>query len=313
MRAAQLARTVTRASFAGFAGILTLGLMSPLASAAPVDREACLNSSEQGQKLRQQGKFQEALKQFQICAQRECPGMVQRDCTQWLTEVSSSLPTVTLSVQDEKGRDLIDVVVSVDGKNILSKLEGKAIPVDPGVHTFLFEAEGKTPLEERVVVSEGDKAKKITVTLKAPGASSAGTGTGTGTGIVGPPTTNEATGGHTIFPWLVVGGGVLVSVVGAVLYFGGKGDFPSECTLGVTDSCKTPGYTEEKRNEVLASAKSADDRITIGLPVMIGGGVLIAAGLTWFFLEPPKKRKATPHAFIRPDLGFGYAGLSGSF
>ncbi len=135
-----------------------------------------------------------------------------------------------------------------------------------------------------------------------------------GQGQLNPPSAAETTGGHTIFPWLVVGGGVVVGVVGAVLYFGGKGDFPSECTLGVTDSCKTPGYTEEKRAAVLDAAKSADDRVTAGLPIMIAGGVLIAAGITWFFIEPPKKRKApTPQAFIRPQIGWGYAGLSGAF
>ena len=310
MRATKLART---AAFSGLLGFVTVSLATQSAMAAPVDREACLNSSEQGQKLRQQGKLQEAQKQFQICAQRECPGIVQRDCTQWLTEVSSSLPTVTLSVQDEKGRDIIDVQVSVDGKNLLSRLEGKTIPVDPGVHTFRFEADGKAPLEERVVISEGDKAKKIAVTLKpASGATDAGGGGGTPDPQPKPDT---APGQHTVYPWIVTGTGVVAAGVGLVLYLTGSSDFPAECTRGVSDSCK--GNTEAERKERSDAATSADLRMSIGLPVLIGGAVLVAGGLTWFFLEPTfnkKKPQAAPAtATVRPQLGFGYAGLSGTF
>ncbi|MFO0667275.1 MAG: hypothetical protein U0174_25215 [Polyangiaceae bacterium] len=294
------------------------------AIAAPADREACLNSSEQGQKLRQQGKLQDAQKQFQICAQRECPGVVQRDCTQWLQEVSSALPTVTLSVQDEKGRDVIDVQVSIDGKNILSKLDGKTIPVDPGVHTFKFEVEGKAPIEERVLISEGDKAKKVSVAWKPTTGSGTGTGTGTGSGTgtgtgtgTGDTPAEPSSSGHTIYPWFLVGGGAVAGVVGAVLYFGGMSDFPSECVRGDDKSCKTDGLSESERTALLDRAKSADNRWTAGLPIMIGGGVLIAAGLTWFFLEPSgHKKKPTPPpsgATLRPSLGFGYAGISGTF
>lgn len=311
MRALQLART---AAFPGLVGLVTLSLMTHPAAAAPADREACLNSSEQGQKLRQQGKLQDAQKQFQICAQRECPGIVQRDCTQWLTEVSSAIPTITLSVQDEKGRDLIDVQVSVDGKPLVSKLEGKTIPVDPGVHTFRFEADGKAQLEERVVVSEGDKAKKIAVTLKP-----TDTGMGTGTGTTDPPPKPDTTtGGHTIYPWIVVGAGAVAAGIGLVLYVSGKGDFPSECIRG--DKCNFEGLTTQAQRDDLANrATSADGRMTAGLPILIAGGVLVAAGVTWFFLEPKASKKKTPPAttpvsgWIKPQVGFGYAGLSGAF
>ena len=288
------------------------------AQAAPADREACFTSYEQGQKLRQQAKLREAREQLQICARMECPAMVQRECTQWLTEVSSALPTVTFSVQDEQGRDIIDVQVSVDGKNILQHLDGKTTPVDPGVHTFRFEAEGKAPVEERVLLSEGDKAKKVAVVLKAAGS---GTGTGTGTGTGDPPpatgTPKNPGGGHTIWPWITMGTGVAVSGVGLVLFVTGHGDFPAECTLG-TGECNIPSTkTKAEADEITNRAKGADNRIRLGTVLMIGGAVVAVGGFVWFLLEPtgPKKKPAPkPDAVrIEPRLGVGYLGLGGTF
>jgi hypothetical protein len=50
--------------------------------------------------------------------------------------------------------------------------------------------------------------------------------------------------------------------------------------------------------------------------LFIGGVVVAGGGLLWHFLEPGSHAEgdsSTTKASIHPDLGPGYAGLSGSF
>jgi hypothetical protein len=107
--------------------------------AAADDKQACVAASEKAQQLRSAGKLGEARDQLNICGRSECPKLIQQDCTQWMSEVLANMPSVVPGAKDRKGRDLVDVRLSVDGKVATEMLDGKALVLDPGVHTFLFE------------------------------------------------------------------------------------------------------------------------------------------------------------------------------
>jgi hypothetical protein len=69
---------------------------------------------------------------------------------------------VVLAAKSAAGADLIDVQVTMDGNVLATKLDGLAIDVDPGAHTFVF-ATPNGPVEQRVVVPEGAKAFRVAV------------------------------------------------------------------------------------------------------------------------------------------------------
>jgi hypothetical protein len=89
--------------------------------------------------------------------------MIKRECGQWLIEVEAASPSVVVSARDESGRDLLDVKVTIDGGP--AALDGKVIRLDPGRHTIRFERANAAPKEEVVLLTEGEKARPVSVTF----------------------------------------------------------------------------------------------------------------------------------------------------
>jgi hypothetical protein len=271
---------------------------------ASADNTACAAASESGQRLRQAEKLKAARDQFAICAEDACPRLIKADCIQWLGEVSSVIPTMTVGVLDENGRDLIDVKVSVDGVTVMQRLDGKGLSVDPGVHTVRVEPVGKDAKEERVVISVGDKARKVSFTYAATSTGDHNTGGG-GAGA-GAPGRRE----HTAGPWVIVGVGVASIGVGLGLALS-----VSDKDKEVPASCINASCAPEDTNAA-NKAVSAKNRQTAGFITLGAGIAVVGGGLIWHFLEPtdgPEKAAAQRKFRVRPDLGFNYAGLSGSF
>jgi len=141
------------------------------------DKQQCLAASEKAQQLKNAGKLSEAREQLAICSREVCPKLIQSDCTNWTSEIIANLmPSVVPAAKDKKGHDLVDVKLSVDGRVVTETLDGKPIAVDPGVHTFRYEAKGLAPVEEKLVVRQGEKNRIMTVTIG--GDEDGGKGTG---------------------------------------------------------------------------------------------------------------------------------------
>jgi hypothetical protein len=132
----------------------------------PPGKAACLDSASTGQTLRDAHKLVLARVQFQICASATCPAGVQRDCVTWLAELDRTVPTLVLSAKDGAGKDLVDIRVSMDGQPLVSTLDGRAVAVDPGMHTFRFERADGTQVTEPTLVKEGEKAQPLAVVLR---------------------------------------------------------------------------------------------------------------------------------------------------
>lgn len=145
-----------------------LVVMSSAAPAAADDKQVCLGASEKGQQLRSAGKLVEAREQFNLCGRTECPKLIQQDCTQWTSEVLASLPSVVPGAKDRRGRDVVDARLTIDGKVATETLDGKPIVVDPGVHSFVFEAKGSgagPAVKEQLVIKPGEKNRIVSVTI----------------------------------------------------------------------------------------------------------------------------------------------------
>jgi hypothetical protein len=133
------------------------------------DKQTCNTAYQDAQVAKDGHKYLRAREQLRICASSSCPGFITKDCTEWLKDIDPRVPSVVFTAKNAAGADVSDVKVTMDGAPLADKLDGIAVDVDPGRHTFGFEGpDGKT--EQTVVVPEGTKAQHIGVTFGAGGA-----------------------------------------------------------------------------------------------------------------------------------------------
>src|SRR5262249_12630112 len=112
---------------------LGVALFAPARASADGATPDCPTASEQGQRLRDDGKYLRARDMFRQCSRDSCPGVVRKDCSKWLAQIEDSMPTLVVSARDEDGKDVSGKVL-VDGEVAMTKLEGKPLTVDPGEH-----------------------------------------------------------------------------------------------------------------------------------------------------------------------------------
>lgn len=260
-----------------FAG-MSLGVMF-MSLDASADVQACIAASEKGQRARTAGKLREAREHFVVCGSESCPALVRHDCAQWNAELAQTLPSVVFGAKDRGGRDLFDVTVSMDGETLVKKLDGKSVNVDPGKHTFRFEAPGLPPVTQVVLVKEGERARVFNVTFE-------GGGPAPSTDGQGPVTPSEGKEReHTPYPWLVVGLGAVGVAVGAVILATAP-DRPSNCDKTDRRCTRLPGQSQEDYDKDLEQAGVADTQPVVGWATIGIGAALLVGGLVWHFLEP---------------------------
>lgn len=146
-----------------FAAVLAA---SSLAEAAD---EKCADVYRNAQVQRKNGALRRARESLLVCVSDRCPAVLQPDCTRWLTEVEAALPSIAFAAKGADGHDVAAVRVVVDGQVVTETLDGKSLPIDPGSHALRFETAGEPPIEQTVVIREGEKARPVSVSwAKAP-------------------------------------------------------------------------------------------------------------------------------------------------
>jgi len=128
----------------------------------------CIAAYEDAQRRRNRGDLIEAREALKVCSRDVCPSIARTDCTGWLAELRVDVPTIVVGARFEGGRDVIDVKVFLDGKPLADRIEGRAVEVNPGVHTLRFEMQGREPVEERVSILVGERNRKVIVTIPDP-------------------------------------------------------------------------------------------------------------------------------------------------
>jgi hypothetical protein len=235
---------------------MLLNLCALLLVAAPDPKQACLDSYVQAQVLKKGGQLRAARQALLICARPACPEPLPAHCAGWLTEVESRTPTVVIAARGPGGRDVTDVRVLADGVLLQDRVDGRAVAVDPGVHLFRYETPGQPPVEQRVLVAEGEKARRLGVAFGPPELVHAA-----------PPPPPART-----LP-LVVGGAGVVSL-GVAAYFGVNG----WQARGDLDRCRP--YCEE-------SAVSDVRRKFLVADLTLALGMAAVAGATYLWLHRP--------------------------
>ena len=266
----------------------------------------CTDASSQGQIQRDAHKLVEARDQFIICAKKECPSVVRKDCATWLEQVQASLPSVVPIAADEAGNSLPDVKVSMDGKLLVDKLDGRAVEINPGTYMFTFEAPDGTKTDKQVVVAEGEKDKRIAATIARP--AEMGTGAVTPPGTINeptPPPTSPSTPAEvppavsSTSPWKPIGivtTGLGVVGLGLGGFFGMQASTKKDSAGCDSHSvCPTPTAFS-----TLSTAKS-DGNVSTGL--FVAGGVMAAGGIMMWALAPSTRVQ------VAPSVGKNTAGV----
>lgn len=145
-----------------------------------------------------------------------------------------------------------------------------------------------------------------TTTTTTTSTSTSTTPTATATATDNPPPPGGEERHHTIFPWIVVGGGVAAAAAGAILLGVGASKVSDSYTL-----CPDPKKACARATEAQGLQNDGRAMENASIILLIVGGAAIGGGILWHFLEPtgPVKQGLT----VRPQLGLGYAGVSGTF
>jgi hypothetical protein len=130
-------------------------------------QDACVASHEQAQRARSERRLVEARKQLVSCERADCPRALRSDCSNWLVDVDTRLPTLVFAIVGPQGDDLVDVRVYANGVLLSERSDGRAIAVDPGDTKFRFEAPGHEPLEQLIAVREAEKNRLVHAKLRS--------------------------------------------------------------------------------------------------------------------------------------------------
>jgi hypothetical protein len=261
-------------------GLFFAVLFSSTAALAD-DKAACFDASEKAQKLRNDKKLAEARAQFIVCAREICPSVVRVECAKLLTEVENGLSTVVIRVRDADGKDVIDVKVYVDGNLLLPKLQGTAVPIDPGAHKFKYEFPNGTTSEEDVLIAEGEKDRVLRAEMKTGATSSGGN---TGSGNTGGGETSGG-GGAGPVPWIIGGVGLASLGVFIGLQVDAQGTYSNmKNGCGVTKTCDP--------NQV----SSLGTEFGVSGVFLAVGAVALVTGVTWIIVSAVSGHKTAEKA-----------------
>lgn len=276
--------SVQRALGAGLA--LAAVLVPTRASAAEPTKVQCIAANESAQDLRGSGKLIEARAQLALCVAESCPGVVRQDCAQRLADVDKALPTLVLVAKDASGNDLGGVHATVDGKPMPGALNGTAVPVDPGEHRLVLQAQGLPDAEKTLVIHEGEKERREVITFA--GSTSPGEAT-TETASTPPPAAPAELPSPGARPGdlqreigLAAGGvGLVGLVLGTIFGIVAKSTYDhatgsGECSNGGT-VCNSQGYSD---------VQSAYGQATVSTVAVVTGAILAGGGAALYLTAP---------------------------
>src|SRR5262245_29337492 len=118
--------------------VAVLSLSWCSARAAHADVQACNDAYEQAQVSRQGNQLIEARKFSRICVNDCSHWSKKQACGEWLARLESEIPSIVLTANDPSGKTLLEATVTMDEKLLATRLDGRPIEIDPGVHLFKF-------------------------------------------------------------------------------------------------------------------------------------------------------------------------------
>jgi hypothetical protein len=127
-------------------------LWSPQLRAANPTTADCLTASEASLESGNEHHLRGERNQLLVCAAASCPADIRKECVRRVDEVNAAIPTITFEAKDGSGADVSAVKVTMDSEVLAERLEGTALSIDPGEHTFTFETAGQPAVTRKLVI-----------------------------------------------------------------------------------------------------------------------------------------------------------------
>jgi hypothetical protein len=265
--------------------VASVAFASSIAAAAPSKdastKDDCITAAEKAQRLRRDTRLKSAREQLLVCSQTVCPAFVRNDCIQWLSDVENAMPSVTIHAVDPAGADVLHVRVLVDGQATATQ-DGAEIRVDPGPHVFRFEHDGDDPVEQSLLIREGERRRVVPVTLGRAAASKTPTRAGAETELP-PPSAPSASSTSTsrALPLVLMAAGGIGLGAAAYLWISGLRDRSSlESSCAPTHSCSS------------STVDSAHGKLVAG-DIVGGLGIVLGGVGAWLYLSRPPPAPAS--------------------
>jgi hypothetical protein len=275
------------------AAVSSFTLVDGVARATPPTTADCLAATESSVKLGNEHKLRAERTRLLVCAATSCPADIRKDCVGRVEAVSAQIPTIIFAASDASGSDLSAVNVTMDGEALTERLDGTALSIDPGEHTFRFaSAAPLVPAPESPSVVPSPPL--VELPPAPPPVLAMDTASGTSTW-----NTRKTLA-------LVVGGAGIAGVaIGGI--FGGVA--ASKWSGAKGESC--PNCTQAQFQQATSDQSSATSAATGSTVAFIAGGALVAVGAVLWFTAPSGHVTPPSATALRviPEIGPGSGGL----
>jgi hypothetical protein len=130
------------------------------------ERRACENAYKSALQLEQSAHLRQAKDLLLSCSKIVCGSVLRQRCVARYGQLDSDIPSVVPLVTTETGEPRVDVQVTIDGEPLTPHLDGRSLPVDPGLHEFSFTADGAVISTQKIMIVQGQRNRPITVSLR---------------------------------------------------------------------------------------------------------------------------------------------------
>jgi hypothetical protein len=251
---------------------------------------ACIASSDRGLDLRKQGKLLEARGVLVACASAGCGPAISAVCERRVAEINALMPSVIFLPRDSAGRDVVGVTMSIDGASERVPLDGRPIAIDPGPHTFRFQAAGQSPVDRSFVIAEGARNRQEPIDLSPVAPPPAAPVSRAPPAAAGPSETGSRTGA-----WVVGTVGVVGVVAGSVL-----GALAIAEASASRSDCESSAFCSNRNNAVNEHNTAAAEGTASTIAFAAGGAALVVAA--YLFLVPSGSSRSSTGSVQGSDL-----------
>src|SRR4030095_9573418 len=99
------------------------------------------------------------------CARAACGSFLRNQCMLEYVRIQADTPSVIPTANDDTGTPVVNVRVRMDGEALTSKIDGHAVPINPGLHEFSFERDGVVATK-KIVISQGEQNRPVSTSLQ---------------------------------------------------------------------------------------------------------------------------------------------------
>jgi hypothetical protein len=329
---------IRRAAASSASCAIALVLCATSASAKDNKKAICtvaLTAYKHGVEANKGGHVREARSSFAACAEATaCGGLVPK-CRALYDRLGADMPSVVPIVTDENGAPRVDVEVKVDGELLTSQLDGRGLPVEAGLHEFVFSTDRGVFATEKVMIAEGQRNRPLAVTMGGAKVASVAAGTVPSQPVAAeakaapegdkatPQKTTtedevrstgrgERSGGgdwampRSVFPYVLGGVGLAGVAAGGLLTFWGNKD-----NTDLQTSC-SPTCRPSSVNHIKTMYIAADISFGVGAAALAVTTFLFATSRSTESAARPPSHEALS-VDVQPTKSGAFASVSGAF